>query len=177
MVKKIAFIFAWLVFFVAALLFFAPKVNLYYLLEKELQKLHVVIDNETIVEHPFGLELEHADVYAEGIRILKVMELHANVWLVSNSIEAGQIRLDGVAKSFLPTKIEQAVVHYALWNPLYATFEAKGEFGVLQGRVALKERKVFLLLHPSDYMKRHYAQLLGEMKKNKEGGYTYEQSL
>ena len=177
MVKRIVWALAWLALFVAALLFFAPKTNLYYLLEEQLQKLHVVIDNEVVKEHPFSLELEHADVYAEGIRIVKVMELHADLFLFSNTLEANRIRLDGIAKNFLPTKVERAVVHYRVWNPLYATFFATGEFGTLQGRVALKERKLFLVLHPSKYMKQNYVRLLKEMKKTKEGAYSYEQSF
>jgi len=135
MAMKFLKIFALLFLFMASLILFLPKKNLYYYAEKQLENYKVVIDNE----------------------------------------EAKQIRLSGMAKNFLPTRVEWLRVHYNLWNPLKVHFEASGEFGKAHGVFLLQEQKVFVTLQPSKMMQSRYANILRRMKREKSGEYSYAQ--
>ena len=174
--KLLKFLFFTL-FFIASVIFFMPKKNLYFYGEKELLRFRTVIGNERVIEHPFSLELEHADIFVEGVRAAKVMDAKLGIYLFSNVLEAHQIRLSGIAKNFLPTKIESLKVRYAVWDPLHVVFEAHGEFGDAFGKFDLKQRKLSLTLKASKTMQTKYRQLLYRMKKLKNGEYGYEQNL
>ena len=169
--------FALILFFVAAVILFLPKKSLYYYAEEKLERFKTVIANEAIKEGPFSLHLLHADIYIEGIRAAKVMDIDLKTYGLSTLVEAERLRLSGAAGSFLPTKIETLRVRYALWNPLQITFNAEGEFGTAEGSYLITEHKLLLLLHPSKMMQSRYRDILRRMKKNKNGGYSYEQRL
>ncbi len=164
-------------FFIASTLAFLPKKNLYYLGEAQLAKFSTVIGNETLQEGVFSLSLEHADIYVEGIRVAKVMDASVSTYLFSNVLQAKQIRLSGMAKRFLPTRIDTLLVHYDVWNPMRVVFEATGEFGKAYGSFTLGDRKLFVYLKASKTMRNKYAGILHRMKKLKDGGYAYEQSF
>lgn len=161
-------------FFIVAVVVFLPKKNLYYFAEEELANSKIVIGNERVEEHPFGLNFEHADIFVEGIRAAKVMDATLKTYLVRTVFEANKIRLSGMAKSFLPTRIEHLDVHYDLWHPLKLYFSADGEFGKAKGSVLLQKRKMILMLYPSKTMQSKYARILRRMKKHKGGVYGYE---
>lgn len=162
-------------FFIAAVVLFLPKKNLYYFAEEELAKFKTVIAHEQVNEGLFSLNLKHADVYVEGIRVAKVMEASLAVYIVHNALEAHRIRLSGMAKNFLPTRIETLKVSYDLWDPFEIRLMAKGEFGEAEGNYLLKTRKLTVVLHPSKMMRNSYKNLLRQMKKKKNGEYAYEQ--
>jgi hypothetical protein len=173
--KKFSIFLLYSLLFIVALMAFMPKKSFYYFAEQRLHKLHVVVDKEMVVEKLFGLEIEHADLYISGVQAAKVMQTSLKPYIVLNTIALRGVRISGVAKSFLPTRIEHATFTYALWQPMEVKIAADGEFGVLRGVVKLKERKLLLHLMPTKRFKREYGSLLRRMKKQKEGGYLYEQ--
>ncbi|SFV53991.1 hypothetical protein MNB_SM-7-997 [hydrothermal vent metagenome] len=166
-----------LLFFIMALLIFLPKKNLYYYAERELKNYKAVIDNEQVSSRAFGLDIENANLYIEHIRVAKIMDLHITTYLIYNVIEAKQIRLSGVARSFLPTQVDQLKISYRLWDPLEIVFEANAPFGKVRGSIFLKQKRVKLVLKPSKVMKNEYKDLLRKMRREKSGEYSYEQSL
>lgn len=177
MVGKAARGILYMVLFAAALLFFLPKSSLYYALEHALEKQHIVIGDEALREKAFALELDHADIYVEGVRAAKVMHTEIHPWLLYNSVEIRGVRLESMLKEFLPTRVERLDVEYALWDPLHLRFFAYGDFGKATGSVDLLKRHLEVSVQPSKSMRLHYAAVLGRMRKAKEGGFVYEQSF
>lgn len=162
-------------FFIAALITFLPKKSLYYYAEERLGEFKGVIANEQVDEGVFSLHLEHADLYFEGIHAAKVLDAEFRLYLLGNIFEAHKIRLSGMAKSFLPTKIETLKVRYDLWSPLKVVFWANGEFGEARGEYMITSHTLLVYLHPSKTMQNSYHNLLRRMKKEKSGEYRYEQ--
>ena len=162
-------------FFLASLVAFLPKKNLYYYGEEKLSRLKTIITNEHIKEGLFSLELRNADIYVEKIRVAKVMEARLQTYLLSTHLEAHQIRLSGMVKNFLPTKIEILKMRYDLWDPLKVKFTVSGEFGKASGKYLLAAHKIIVVVHPSKMMRSRYPSILRKMKKEKNGGYSYEQ--
>lgn len=172
---KILKILFFICFFIAALLAFLPKKNLYYYGEEKLAGLKTVIVNERLSEGMFSLYLEHADIYVEDIRAAKVMEAEVVSYLVSTSLQARHIRLSGMAKNFLPTRIETFTMRYDLLHPLTIKFTASGEFGTATGEYLLESHKFEVRLRPSKTMQSDYREILQRMKKAKNGEYRYEE--
>ncbi len=164
-------------FFLACVVAFLPKKNLYYFGEEKLAGAKTIIANEQVKEGLFSLDLQNADVYVEGIRVAKVIEAKLQTYLLSTHLEAHQIRLSGMAKSFLPTKIEVLKMRYELWDPLRVKFTASGEFGEASGAYLPAMRKLVVVVHPSKMMRSRYPNILQKMKKEKNGGFSYEQRL
>jgi len=168
---------AWCVYallFIVALMVFVPKKSLYYLVERELQKEHIVIDNEVLEEKLFGLEIEHGEIYVSGVQVAKIMSTSLKPYLVYNAMELEGVRISGVAKSFLPTRIEHATLSYVVWHPTRMKIVADGEFGHLTGVVELKKRVFLMHLSPTKSFVEKYSSLLRRMKKAKKGEYIYE---
>lgn len=177
MAMKFVKILSLALFFLASVIAFLPKKSLYYYGEEKLAGYKTIIANEALEEGLFSLQIAHPDIYVEGIQAVKAMEAKIYTYLVSNGIEIHDIRLSGVAKDFLPTRVERLVVHYDLWHPLHITFNANGEFGTAEGSYSLRTHRVTIMLHPSKMMQSRYRSILHRMKKNKNGGYSYEQRL
>ena len=165
------------IFFFGSLLYFLPKKNLYYYGEQELKRYHGVIGNEYVTQHPFSLQIEHGDIFVEGIRVAKVMDTSIGVYLLYNSLQAKQIRLSGMAKNFIPTKIDSLEITYTLWDPLRVKLASTGEFGTSWGYFDIRKQKLVLELNASKKMQTQYFKILSKMKKRKDGGYRYEQSF
>lgn len=177
MVKKIGKFFAYLFFFLGALLYFMPKESLYFLGEKELQKYHVVIAHESVKDRGFSLALRHLDIYVESIKSATVERVDIALFGLYNEVEADNIHLSSAVASMLPTKIEYVDIKYSVINPLNVTFTALGAFGTVQGVANIKERKIIARLKPSSLMLRNYRSTLRNFKKQANGEYKYVQSF
>jgi len=177
MVKKIVKFSLYVLFFLAAVLFFIPKVSLYYLAEKELKKYDVVVSNERVDDRGFTLSINSANVYVKSIKSANIVEINIKPFLLYNGVNVKNITLADTAKSFVPLKIEQLNIEYSLFNPLNITANAKGEFGELEISVQVVERRVHLELQPSKLMLKSYQNTLRQLKKTENGGYVYDKVL
>ena len=174
---KIGKFFAYLLFFLVALMYFMPKESIYYFAEKELQKQGVVIAHEEVKDTGFSLELRHLDIYVQSIESASVKELDISLFGLYNGVSAEGIELSSALSSMLPTKIQKATLRYTMLHPLNVELNAVGAFGQLHATLNLKERKIRALLQPSSIMKRNYRQALRNFKKQANGEYEYVESF
>ena len=174
---KIAKFFGYLFFFLAMVLFFLPKVELFYLAEKQLEPLKIVISNEKLHDSGFSLELRDAKVYFEGIESANIEQLKISPWVFTNSVTLRNIELSHAAKSFVPLDVESVELSYHLFNPVAVNIYAKGGFGELTGELDLINRTVMIFMNPSPKMRKEYAHTLRHLKKEKNGEYSYAKDL
>lgn len=172
--KKLLKVIFYFFFTLFALVFFIPKVNLYYMAEQELEKLAVVIDNEHISDSGFVVKISNADIYAKGIHSAKVESLNLTTYLFYNSIQIDNILLSETLKSFVPLKINTLSATQLFYNPMSIALRASGEFGEAWGSVDLLTRTLKINLTPSKLLSAKYRSTMKMLKKNKEGGYVYE---
>jgi hypothetical protein len=177
MVKKILKYFLYIFLFFIAFVYFIPKTNLYYLMEKYLVKYDVVISNEKLQEKFFDLNIKNMDISVKGIDSAKIENGDITLSLLYNKVDLKKIKLSSVMQNFFPVNIEHIYVVYTIFNPLNITGEAKGDFGEAKIKVSLLNRKAILILHPSKLMLRKYRTVLRELKKLKNGEYKYEESF
>ena len=156
-------------FFLALILLwlFAPKVELYYLLEKSLKERNIIISNETITDTWYGLKIENATLNVAGAKIASAAQLNFNFFLFYNTLKIDEIK---TYTNMAPKEINHFNIIYSIVNPLNIKLDGEGSFGVLDGKVALKNRKVEILFPETKDIKT----IKKYLKNDKERGWIYE---
>ena len=149
---------------------FAPKVELYYLLEKSLKERDILISNETITDTWYGLKIENADLHVAGAKVANISELNFNFFLFYNTLTINEIKMDKSLSNIAPKEINKLDSVYSVLNPLNITLDGVGSFGVLDGTVALVDRKIEVLFPVAKELKT----IKKFLKKDKEKGWFYE---
>ena len=171
--KKIGLFILYVVLFIAALLFFTPKENLYYFAEEQLKPLGVVIGYEDAIDHGFTLEISHAQLYFKKIKSADVGSINIAIFGLYNAIDIKNIVLDSAAEQFFPPLIEHIEIRQNIFAPLEISAQALGDFGEAQAVVNLSDRNGTVLLTPSKLMSKRYRNTLRQLKRTKEGTYRY----
>ena len=177
MVKKIGKFFAYLLFFLLALMYFTPKESVYYFAEKQLKPFGVLISSEDAIDRGLCLELNHANISFKAIESASVESAKIKLLGALNSFEVQNIKLASTASSFVPLHIENVKITHHIFNPLHVSAEANGEFGELSADVDLLERTLHIDFIASKEMKKNYKSTLRNLKKNQKGEYYYDQSF
>jgi hypothetical protein len=177
MVKRLLRFFAYLTFFVLALIFFAPKLGMYYFLENELKSYDVIVSGETLKDEGTRLSIENAQVFVKSIESATIKECDITLLLFYNAINAREITLSQSAKSFLPLKVEALKVLYTVFDPLHLTIDVSGDFGIAKAKISLIERTLHVDLQASEIMNKEFKNSLREFKKSEDGGFTYDKTF
>ncbi len=177
MVRKIATFFAYVLFFVLALMYFTPKTSLYHMMEKELKKYDVVISDEIVEDRGFSLDVNAPNIYVKNINSASIENINVKLFALYNSINVSNITLSSVAATFIPVNIDEVSITYSIFNPLNVTAEGSGGFGEASGTFNILERTLNLNVVPSPKMIKQYKNSMRKMKKNEDGSYSYDKSF
>jgi hypothetical protein len=123
-------IFLWLV---------APKQELYFLLEKELEKSDIIISNERFVDTWYGIEISDADIYVKGIKLAKASSLKLSVFLLYN-----RLTVENIETEVDPKSIDTLSMVFNIIKPYKIAIKSSGSFGVIEGGVYLMKKKLLL---------------------------------
>ncbi len=123
---------------------FAPKQEIYYLLEKELAKNGIVISNEKFEDGLFGLEISDADIYLEGINVANVASMKLNLFFFYNQLEFFSVKTDNGIHNFAPKSIDKISATFSILKPYKIAVEGGGSFGSIKGGVYLSMKKLLL---------------------------------
>ncbi len=151
---------------------FAPKRELYYLLESKLLQYDIVIHNETIEEEIFGLKLKHPELYFGGIKVAQIEEISLFSLLISSRLKANGLTIDESLHKWLPEKINHAILDYTLLHPKRIILSLEGSFGAADGYIALDQRVVHI-----DLTKEGSIEPLKPLLKKGAKGWEYETSF
>jgi hypothetical protein len=160
--------------FLIMLIILAPKANLYYLAEKQLSPLGIVVDGESLENRSFGLEINHATLYAQQIESASTEQITIDLLLLYNRVSVKDVKLARPLQKFLPAEVSRAEVTHAFWDPLHVNISAEGDFGTLKAVVSLSDRTVTARLEPSKLMFGRFRATLKRLQKDDTGGYRYE---
>jgi hypothetical protein len=165
MVKKIIGGFFLLLIF---LVIFAPKEQIYYLIEKNLEKEKIIISNENFKETPFGFTIDNADIYFEGIKMAHIKSLSLNIFLLYNQLKLESVEIDKGFQNIAPKSIDTLSAVFSIIKPYKIAIDGVGSFGEVKGGVYLNMNKLFLRFPKTDKDIRVFRKFL---KKDKKGLY------
>ncbi len=177
MVKKIFLFFAYLLFFIAALIYFAPKSSIYYFLETQLKEYEVVVSSEEVLDRGFIFEITHANLSVKSIRSANITKTDIKIFALYNSIDIEGVTLSSTAKSFVPLHIENIHIEYSILDPLRVVGYAVGGFGEIDALFSIVEMALHLDLKPSKIMLKNHRNTLRNLKKDENGGFVYDKAF
>jgi len=154
------------------LLALMPKQELYYKLEKVLEKNDIVINEKRIESGIFSLTIYDADIYVKGINLANIKEIDFFTLLFYTTIDIDKIILDDSLKTMAPTEINTTTIQHTILSPMYVDIEAEGVFGRLDGKVNLNESTVRL-----DFNESRGIEMLKPNLQEDEKGWYYETSF
>ena len=159
-------------FFLTLLLLwlFAPKEELYYLLEKSLKEKNIIISNETIKDTWIGLKIENADIYNNDIKIAHGVNLDFMFLFLFSKLDVNNINVNEAFHIMAPKKIDNLTATYSVINPLNVVIKGQGSFGTLNGNIALLKRNIKILFPDSKNLKT----IKKFLKKDATKGWYYE---
>jgi len=159
---------------VGLVLFFLPKTQLYYGLEGMLKPYNVFISGEVVHDYGWNMVLKEGTLAYDDLNVATFDAVSVTPLLIYNAVTVDPVLLAEDMDQFLPRSIETIRIVHSIFNPLHVSIVAEGEFGTLEGDVALLDRNVSLLLNPSKALMDRKPFWLGRLKKDSEGGYRYE---
>jgi len=169
MVKKILLVIVVVLF---SIVIFAPKRELYYLLENELMKYDIIINNEDIEEGLLLLHINHPDIYVKGIELANIDKIDISSLLFYNTIEVDGITTDRSLKKLMPAKVTTIKATYQIVDPLKVAISIEGDFGKADGYLYIKESKIRLdISEPKDISR------LKHLLRKDDKGWYYETAL
>ena len=166
-------ILAYIAVMLLLIIFFSPKINLYYQLEVLMQENNIYISDEKVKDSGFSLNINNAKLYLDELFLANAEETSVKTWLVYNSIEAKNIELNEGFAEFMPEHIDTMKVSYHILNPRNILLNAQSEDSFFFGNVDLLERVVQIHLRLGTLSEKKFAMALKQLKKE-EGGYIYE---
>lgn len=176
MVKLAKFI-GYFLFFLIALMYFTPKVSLYYFAETKIEPYGVIVTDEVVKDNGLTLSLEDAVITVKSIESAIIESIDIAFFGLYSKVNVKNITLASTASTFLPTDVKALTISYSILDPLNVKALATGGFGEATAKVSLLDRKLTLKLEPSKLMKRKYRSTMRNFKKLKEGGYEYAKTF
>ena len=172
MVKLLKF-FAYITFFIFALIYFMPKDSLYYYGEHELKKYKIIVSNEEVKNNALSLKINHSKLYYDSIESAEIKSIDITLLGLYNLIMIKGIKLSTVASNFIPLKIDSVEIKYSILNPLHVLLNANGEFGVAVAEFNISDSNLSVVVKPSTLMLKQYGNSIRELHRNHKGEYEY----
>ena len=169
MVKKILVALILLPFLV---LLFAPKTELYHLLEKRLAAQDIVISGEQIHTTPIGLTLEHPTLYVKGIPVATARSVSLWSLLLYSRMEVKGLVFDPSLKNFVPPSVQTVTLIHSVVDPLHVQGTLTDPKLAGTGTIDLKGRSMTLRVSrlPGNSPLKRYL-------KHTKGGWVYESTF
>jgi len=169
MVKKIvlAFFALWL-----TVLFFMPKAELYYSVEKVLAKQDIKLNEKSIEEGLFSLSVKKVTIYVKGIPLINIEELNFFTLLFYSSLSIEDLIVDEALHSKIPAFTKEGLVKHQLFSPMSLALDANGSFGQIVGNVDLMQGTVHI-----DFVDTKDISMIQPSLTKGEKGWVYEKSF
>jgi len=155
-----------------AILIFMPKQKFYYTLERELLKQGVEINEKSIEEGIFSLNITGAKIYVKGIEVANIDEINFFTLLFYSNVTISSIIIDDYLKEYTPGDIDKLITMHSILAPLKAFVTISGDFGIAEGIVDVKNRDLRIDIADIEKVKS-----IKSMLKKDEKGWYYETSF
>ena len=155
-----------------AFLAFMPKTELYYLLEKELLKNDIKLNEQSIDEGIFSLKLHGVKLFAKGVHIADIKKVELVTFLGYTTFKIEEIVVDTLLSAQAPKEIKSIDIVHSILDATHISIDANGSLGEVIGQVNLAQRKIRV-----DFQKsKEIYKIKNFLKKDKKGWY-YEKTF
>jgi len=155
-----------------AILLFMPKEAFYYALEKELVKYDIKLNEVSIKERLFSLEIKNISGYVKGINLISIDKITFFTLLFFTKIEIDNIQIDESIGKMLPQAIDYIKIKHSILSPLFVDVNAKGTFGEAIAKINILKRRVHIDINDTSSLP-----MLKPWLKKGDKGWFYEKSF
>jgi len=156
--------------------FFLPKNEIVSYIDTKFLQAEKISHNLELDNKFFGYTGKDTNFLYEKNSVALVKNIEINPYLFYNTATLNKIKLQGMAGSVFPSKIENATAVYSVLDPTKVLLNISGDFGKAVGYFDLMSFMVHLEVTPSSTLKRNYLFILKNMKKSNKK-YIYEYKL
>jgi hypothetical protein len=154
-----------------AVIYFAPKKNLYYLAENILADKGIYFVGETIEEQAFGLKVSNISVVYQKEHVAKIGTMEITPFVIFNRLLLSNITVEDPVVSFIPNQIDTIAAHYLIVMPKTLAWSVDES---IKGEIVWRESQAAVTVEDSEYLKQsRYKTVLSAMRLE-EGAYRYE---
>lgn len=166
----------YIVVFLFSLVYFFPKDNgINYIKEKYIKQYK--IDFTASIDDTFyDIKSTNTSLQYNKDTMAVAKEIVIKPYFLYNSIDINNIKLYGFAGGVFPTPIDNINIKYTILNPFAIELSGMGSFGMMNGKLDLRDLKLRIELKPSSLMINNYFIVLNQMKKENDI-YIYEYKL
>jgi hypothetical protein len=172
--KRVKSIIIYSIVFVGLLLFFAPKLQLYFALEKQMQSLNIKISQERVNDQGLTLALQEGSLYYSDLLVGQFETVSLLPALVFNRVNIERFAFSEEMNRFAKGAIHNVNVTHHIFMPLIVHISADADMGEMRAEINLKDRNVSLNFMPTEAFLKQPPFWLSKMKKSEEGGYAFE---
>ena len=165
------------IFAIYAILFFMPKENLFYQLEKLLAKENLFIAGEKITDKPLGIKLDDLEIIYGNVDVGDIKNIDFDFYLVKNVLHVKGVSLKSNSFKFIPKYIDDLIFSYSILSPKNIKIQSKGDVGNIIGYFDLVKQTLHVELKTDKKSRSRYRDILKKFKPNKKGVYIYEKTF
>lgn len=166
----------YVIIFYTTVVFFLPKNEIVSYVDTKFLQSEGVSHNLQLENKFFGYVGDNTDFIYQKNAVAIAKTIDINPYLFYNTVDITKIKLQGMAGSVFPSKIEKANAVYSVLNPTKISLDIRGDFGKAIGYFDLVNFMIYLEVTPSSTMKSNYSFILKNMKKSNKF-YIYEYKL
>ena len=162
MVKKIliGILVVWL-----GIIIFMPKKDIYFKLEETLAQRDIKLNEETIEDNLFSLNIKNISVYFKGMNVAFIDEINIFTLLFVTKVDIDSIE----ARAILTQSIKSLNISHSILSPVIFNIDINSSIGEAGGYANIQDR----ILHLDLNMTKEVAMLKPLLKKD-ENGWYYE---
>lgn len=166
----------YILIFYTTIVFCLPKNEIVSYVDTKFLQAEKISHNFVLNNKFFGYVGKDTNFMYEKNSVALVQDIEINPYLFYNTVTLNKIKLQGMAGSVFPSKIEKATAVYSVIDPTKMLLNISGDFGKAVGYFDLSSFKIHLEITPSSTLKKNYSFILKNMKKSNKI-YIYEYKL
>jgi len=155
-----------------AILIFMPKQKMYYTLEHELLKQGIRINEKSIEDDIFSLNIIDAKIYVKGIEVAQVDKISFFTLLFYSNMTISSVKVDEYIKEYTSGDIGKLLIMHSILSPFEAFITIIGDFGIAEGVIDMNSRHLRIDIADIESIKS-----IKSMLKKDEKGWYYETSF
>ncbi|MDR2034107.1 MAG: hypothetical protein LBP89_05695 [Helicobacteraceae bacterium] len=175
MVKKIVAGLIWTIVVLETLVFFLPKRELYFLGERYLEPLNIVINGEDASDFGWLFSLKGGSIVYDKMNAAENEKISFLTTIFYNRLSIASFNLSNELAAAVPARVDFLEARHTIFVPHKIFLSGEGEFGAFSGSIDLFSRKIILAINAPSQIQQKYGQIFARLEKTPEGFvYAYD---
>jgi len=174
--KKLATILMYCLVILVVVVVLSPKRYLYNFVQHVIVQENIILSHELTKDQLISLEVSHADIYVKDILIGALNKMTVYPFMIFNQVTCEGFASSKEIEGLFSTSIDKVSLFHWIGQPYQIAIKAQGDFGLADGFIHVRDRKIYLKIVPSEKFIAQINKLDNSIKKSEGGFYTYEYS-